>query len=643
MPKQIEREGKLQQGPPLQTENDFDPVWREQSHEFIIGFAGEEERRQQIKQTSLINNIADSDSEDEESSGILPQEEDSSSIDLHLRTKVAIVEDDDDDGHEEPFFLRFFSGGCTSQETDLGSNMKHVKDQKLDGTTTQSSTKEGKRLISVVTPPTAPVTPCSCSSNSADPACPLPISALDTPSRREPDIILNSPSHDLLDVFPSCTSMNHVAKSLFEYDEIHPPMRLRKSGTDQQRNRLRLAEDYGPIRRELPCSSRNSEATTDPSSNVTFAKLASTLITSQGSKKFVEPLDRIATLLELKGVGRGTSSIQQVREASTLRLHIDEYSEANFWPLLDSLYFNLNLQKLVLFRHRHDDQQCQTRTIQEMDCLFRVLNRLASSLSEIHLWGISPEDQIVLSRGLLANNASLEYVQIHLESGSLSPLLARTLTRLPNLVSLEVEVTERFPLSLLLDCPTLTVLSVICKESTRFMLPDEEVVKFSEKLKENKVLQVLSIDPFISSAVGLPAILTALRSENYRGLDTLQFSSAPFTSSSSSSSSLYPEEEVMDTTLEIILDLLGATSLRVLWNNCYESWVVSPQMQQRVLHFLSQNRSMEQFHVFVESNEYWTEKCNILEKPSSSASSQQQQQYHHRHLGRDPVLVPWGQ
>jgi hypothetical protein len=553
-------------------EFDYEMVWREQQHEFIVSFDGGEGIR--LQDVALIS-IADSESDDD-SSGI-----------LHENGRGVPAPNgaiDEYDASEGPFLLDFLPVACSSPKIHLASIHEKENDQsKYYYPTTPSVMKESRKAVPVVTPPTTPSTPFSCGSDSTTLGCQTSNSSQDG-FQKEADILLNGPRDDSMIAFASCTTMT---------DRLNTSC---PKTSDRNSSRL-FEEEYGPIRREIPWSSGNSEATTDRASNISFAKLASTIITSQGSKKFVEPLDRISQLLESKGVGRGIASIQEIRASSTLRLFIDDFSEANFWPLLDSLYFNWNLQKLIIFRRRQSDH-CRVRTQQEMDCLFRVLNRLASCLSEMHLWSFCPEDQGVLSRGL-ANFASLEYVQIHLETGSLSTMFAKALTSLPNLVSLEVEVSESFHLSTLLDSPSLGVLSVICSDSERFSFPDEEIVKFAKKLEANTSLHVLSLEPLISSTIALPAIMDALRRNN-RTLQTFQFSST-----------VSPTENG-DYTLQSILDCLNETALRVLWNHCNESWSVSSEMKQKVLQVLNSNKTIEQFHVFSESTDYWTEKSSIL-------------------------------
>lgn len=380
-----------------------------------------------------------------------------------------------------------------------------------------------------------------------------------------------------------------------------PPERVIQA--EERVIKLNLPEDHGPIRREMPVgqsiSSNSSEATTDHASNVSFAKLASTIITSQGAKKAVEPMDRIAAVLESKGVGRGTLSVRELRSSSNLRLFIDDYSEANFWSLLDSLYCNKCLNKLVLFRNGQSGTS-RVRTNQEMDCFFRILNRMTSTLSELHLWNFGPDDQATLSRGL-AYSVSLEYVQIHFEAGALSSSLCKSLATLPNLVSLELEVSTSFPIAELLESTSLGVLSIICSNSSSFEFDANEILRFAKKLEGNTSLSVLSIEPCISIDVSLPALLRSLKISN-NTLETLQFSCTAAGTKEG------------DTAMEGVLDTLQTNSkLRVLWNHRYESWSVSAKMRQKVLQVLKQNKTIQQFYIFPEAADYWFQKNNVLQ------------------------------
>ena len=69
--------------------------------------------------------------------------------------------------------------------------------------------------------------------------------------------------------------------------------------------------------------------------------------------------------------------------------------------------------------------------------------------------------------------------------------------------------------------------------------------------------------------------------------------------------------------MEKVLGAMEANpGIRVLWNNNYESWTVSTEMQKKVLESLRRHASIQQFHVFLEDANYWYKKNNILERNS---------------------------
>jgi hypothetical protein len=56
------------------------------------------------------------------------------------------------------------------------------------------------------------------------------------------------------------------------------------------------------------------------------------------------------------------------------------------------------------------------------------------------------------------------------------------------------------------------------------------------------------------------------------------------------------------------------SKLRVVWNHCFESFMVSEEAKDRVLSALYVCNTLQQFHVFMESKEYGAVKCHVLER-----------------------------
>ena len=126
----------------------------------------------------------------------------------------------------------------------------------------------------------------------------------------------------------------------------------------------------------------------------------------------------------------------------------------------------------------------------------------------------------------------------------------------------------------------------------------------ANSLRGNQSLCVLDLEPIISVQDALPAIMEVLRADN-RSLETFQFSCVA------------ESESDGDLAMEKVLGAMEANpGIRVLWNNNYESWTVSTEMQKKVLESLRGHASIQQFHVFLEDANYWYKKNNILERNS---------------------------
>lgn len=317
-----------------------------------------------------------------------------------------------------------------------------------------------------------------------------------------------------------------------------------------------------------------------------------------------------------------TAEFQHVQRAEFLRIFIDDYSEAAFWALLDALNSNRVVSKVVLFRNRKpttttkdddDDDgdhgqhhhRHHTQSSDDIDYLFHIL-RSTSTLRELNLWNFRPDDLASLSLGLV-DHPSLEYVQLHMETGTLNETAAKALATMPNLISLELEVNASFPLWPLATSRSLTVLSVI---SDRFVWSPHHVMPMADRLERNGVLCVLDLEPELPCWC-LSALVTSLRSASESGsgrnggvsrLETLQFNCKT------------SDFKDGDACVDELLKLVGSSQyLRVVWNHTYESLVVSDRMQDACLEALRASEVLEQFHVFVEDEAFCRAKCDFLE------------------------------
>jgi hypothetical protein len=290
--------------------------------------------------------------------------------------------------------------------------------------------------------------------------------------------------------------------------------------------------------------------------------------------------------------------ISDAQNADELEIYVDEYPHDKFLSLMDLLRANKVIQNLVIIRNRFDQGE-RTRRTADLDHLFHVLHILANSLVELSLQNIRLQDLTSISLGLYDHN-SIEHLRITMETGTLDEETAKAMASLPKLLSLELEVHASFPLWPLLDSKSLTILSVV---SNGFVFRSSDVLTMADKLETNSTLQVLDLEPRIP-AWCLVTLITSLRSCSYSSLETLQFSCQT------------DDEKDGDACMVEMIKLLRRqqSKLRVVWNHCFESFMVSEEAKDRVLSALYVCNTLQQFHVFMESKEYGAVKCHVLER-----------------------------
>jgi hypothetical protein len=292
--------------------------------------------------------------------------------------------------------------------------------------------------------------------------------------------------------------------------------------------------------------------------------------------------------------------LKTIQKAAFLKLLVDDYSAIDFYSLLDALRSNQIVQTIVIVRKRQHDGAL-TRTNEEMDILFQILRTLSSSLVELQLRNGQRDDLSSFSLWLF-DHPSLLYLQLHLENDTLDEVSARTLAFIPRLVFLEVEVNESFPVWALTESKSLAVLSVVGIDKFRF--ESEDIVPLAEKLRKNTSLQTLDLEPLIPVWC-LRTIMASIQSfQHESALETFQFSCRTIS------------EKEGDACMGDILNALSnpTSKLRVVWNHCYESFLVSHETPDKTLPILFRSKTLEQFHVFFESEQWCKGKCRMLDR-----------------------------
>jgi hypothetical protein len=345
-----------------------------------------------------------------------------------------------------------------------------------------------------------------------------------------------------------------------------------------------------------------------------------------------------------KNIGSSTIDVDKTRCDKVCRLFIDNYSDADFWSVLDALSSNHVVEKVVIFRRKklqpqqrevgekecgrqpqeqqrqqqelgeeesrqqlQEQQQPHRRPSDDIDYLFHVLRSL-SSLTELNLWNFSDDDLDSLSLGLV-DHPSIVYVQLHMDSGTLNETVGKAIATMRRLVSLEVEVGASFPLWPIASSQSLSVFSVV---SSRFKWESRHIMPFAERLERNcGVLTVLDLEPemsceclcaLLSSIRTATTMTTTSRNDRSSRLDTLQFNCQTL------------DVNAGDACIIELSKLIDANKdLRVVWNHRYESFCTSEHIESTILKSIESSPSIEQFHVFVENDDFCHAKCMLLE------------------------------
>eukprot|EP00536_Pseudo-nitzschia_multiseries_P010466 jgi/Psemu1/26035/gm1.26035_g len=276
-----------------------------------------------------------------------------------------------------------------------------------------------------------------------------------------------------------------------------------------------------------------------------------------------------------------------VKTAKSLNLYVDKYPQTSFFSLLESLQSNRVVESIIVFRNPTTNEDRRTRSLEDMDNLFYIIHNLSKSLVELVLWNFHAEDLSSLRLGL-ANQSSIGHLQLHMEFGTLDQQLAESIASMPSLFSLQLEVNESFPVWALLRSEALAMLGVV---STRFDFESSDVLRLASNLRTNSALKVLQLEPHIPGwCVG--SVMASLRFSHCTKLETFQFSCRN------------DDEEQGDACMaEVLKTIESETCLRVLWNHCYESFCVSEDVKLKTMTILSNNPSMQQFCVFVETED----------------------------------------
>mmetsp|Transcript_1898 Transcript_1898/g.4543 ORF Transcript_1898/g.4543 Transcript_1898/m.4543 type:complete len:182 (+) Transcript_1898:2-547(+) len=181
-------------------------------------------------------------------------------------------------------------------------------------------------------------------------------------------------------------------------------------------------------------------------------------------------------------------------------------------------------------------------------------------------------------------------MELHMEFGTLDQQLLETIVSMPSLVSLELNVNEGFPVWSLMESDSLVALGVV---GTRFHFEPRDIVHLAGRIRTNRVLRILDLEPRMPSWC-MGAVVASLRFSHSIRLETFRFSCP---------SDNEEEGDVCMTEILKTIETTTETPLRVLWNHCSESFFVSEEVRWKTLLALRKNPTFERFRVFRDSNE----------------------------------------
>ena len=350
-----------------------------------------------------------------------------------------------------------------------------------------------------------------------------------------------------------------------------------------------------------------------------------------------------------------TTNVATFRNGTVCRLFIDKYTEDEFWDILDALNSNHVVQKIVIFRskdipvddkdeeddgddnnggdyYNDDNDENQNnivsgsnksssktklprrrRSSDDVDYLFHVLRSL-QTLTELNIWNLTNDDLASLSLGLV-DHPSIVYLQLHFLTGTLDETVGKAIaTTMRKLVSVEVEVSKSFPLWPFATSQSLSVLSVV---SNRFKWESRHILPFVDRLERNggSALTVLDLEPEMSCEC-LCEMISSIRSSSSSSflstnrdeghvcpLETLQFNCQTQNKAEG--------DELCDELSKLIES--NEHRLRVVWNHRYESLAVHyEKSESTIVKSIECSSFIEQFHVFVESRDFSSQKENLL-------------------------------
>lgn len=286
-----------------------------------------------------------------------------------------------------------------------------------------------------------------------------------------------------------------------------------------------------------------------------------------------------------------------------LQLYIDDYQDTTFDRIVESMYGNGSIETLLLARST-DKNFRSYKTRKEMTSFWEAI-RCLPKLSTIMLMNLC-QDVFMDLAVFLRNHPTLTHVQLHLYEGTIHPFLLDSLTSLPELTHIRLDVHETLDVANLLSCPKLQEIKICGKF---FSWEHSQIESFIEKLETSPQvksnLTYLDLEPTMQAQSFL-ALVRSLGSNTI--LQTLRVSVGGD-----------GEDAFLGDSLRQLIQT--NSTLTHIWNYSHESIELSSETMDNLVEALKHNVSLQQLQFFQEEPVFWAAKERVLKRNRQSMTN----------------------
>ncbi|KAG7338179.1 hypothetical protein IV203_026044 [Nitzschia inconspicua] len=292
---------------------------------------------------------------------------------------------------------------------------------------------------------------------------------------------------------------------------------------------------------------------------------------------------------------QGQSDVLAMQDDSTAKvvLYIDHYGPSTFFRLMKELKNNDRVKELHIFRS-WDNEIKRTRNKADICILFDAIRTLPK-LGHLALSNFLPHELDTVTEAQW-HNTHLCSLRIHVCKGALSKGLLKTLSGIPQLCNLALEVCQSSPFHYILENKRLKTLSL---EGTDYIWKHEHIMELVYVLRKTFTLKRLLLEPPMNAktfkflAYGLIA---------NTGVEDLKVHVLPG----------HSPVETNEALQEFSRTLVVNTTLKSAWNTNYDALKVNEQVSKKLLDAFAKNDAIQKFLMFDEEPAFHCAKETLL-------------------------------